>query len=89
MAGPLGIVVGVCLALGLGWERFERAGGGPDWAARILGIVLGAPPVVIWIYFYALPGLEAVARYKVPGFFAVAGFIGMAGWVHTALASRN
>lgn len=89
VAGPLGIAVGVGLALGLGWDWFKRADGGPDWAARILGIVLGVPPVLIWIYLFALPGLEAVGRYKALGFLATIGFIGMAGWVHKALSSRN
>lgn len=89
VAGPIGVVAGVALSLEFGWDWFKRADGNPDWVARIVGLLLGAPLVLIWLIYYALPAFSIVASYKALGFLAVVGFVGMAGWIHKALVPRN
>jgi hypothetical protein len=84
-----GVVVGVVLSFDAGWDRLTGADGGPDRVARVAGIVVAAPLVLLALYASAGNALTVVVMYKAIGFMAFAGFLGIGGWIHTALGNRN
>lgn len=75
VASVAGSAIGAALALGLGWKRFKRDDGSPDWAARVLGLVVSALLVLFWWVPLALPAFYAVASYNAVGLVAAAGFL--------------
>lgn len=80
-AGALGFPVGAAIFGMLFWDRLVREDGSPDRVARGLALIIGLPLALIPLLSLGLPALEAAVRFKAPGFLALGGFLGLAGWV--------
>lgn len=75
----LGFPMGVVVFGLLFWDRLVRDDGKPDWVARVVVWVIGVPLVVAPLFLAGMTALDAVARFRVPGFLAVAGFLFVVG----------
>jgi sugar phosphate permease len=75
----LGFPAGVAVFGLLFWDRLVDSDGKPDWLARVVVLVIGAPLVVGPLFLAGMMALDAVARFKALGFLAVVGFLGIVG----------
>lgn len=75
----LGLPMGVVVFGLLFWDRLVGDDGKPDRVARVVAILIGVPLAVAPLFLAGIAALDAVGRFKVPGFVVVAGFLAVAG----------
>jgi hypothetical protein len=86
VASVAGIITGATLALGAGWRLLSSVDGSPDWGARIAGIVVAVPLVLLLLYSSAVSAFDIViGRYGGVGAMATVGFFGVVGWISDSI----
>ena len=88
-AGALGFPLGAAVFGMTFWDRLVRHDGSPDRLARVLAVILALPLALIPFFALILTALGGAAQFSVLGFFALAGFLGIAGWVEQKTRSTR
>lgn len=79
--GALGFPVGVAVFGMMFWHRLVHDNGSPDRLARAVAVILALPLALIPFFTLILTALGTAGHFSALGFLALAGFLGMVGWV--------
>lgn len=84
-AGALGFPVGAAIFGLTFWDRLVHDNGSPDRPARTVAVIIALPLALVPFLSLILTALSGAARFHVLGFFALAGFLGIVGWVQARM----